>query len=217
MEYGYGKWWMVGFSIIFTLYFVKSIFNPRSKRDWSTYRSFGAFIIALYAEMYGFPLTIYLLMSVLGLETNLGFSHDSGHLIGRLMNFQGDPHFSPFHIASYILIILGFFLISSSWNILYKSRKSNTLAVTGFYRYIRHPQYVGFSIIIVGFLLQWPTLITIVMAPFLLWRYYSLAKVEEREMENRFGSKYMKYKNDTPPFFPSLTKYFSKLSFMKSS
>ncbi len=216
MEYSYGKWWLVGVSVILTLYFVKSVFKPRTKTDWTTYRTFGAFIVALFAEMYGFPLTIYLLMSVFGVKTNLGFSHDSGHLIGTLLNFQGNPHLSVFHLVSYALIILGFNLIASAWKVLYKARRSNSLAITGLYKYIRHPQYVGFSLIIIGFLLQWPTFITVFMAPFLLVRYWRLSKLEEKEMEDKFKDSYPEYERHTPAFIPSLNGILPKLTFMKS-
>ena len=219
MEYGYGKWWLVGVSIILTLYFIKSVFKPRTKADWTTYRTFGAFIVALFTEMYGFPLTIYLLMSVFGVKANLGFSHDSGHLIGSLLNFQGNPHLSIFHLVSYLLIILGFSMIALAWKVLYKARKANSLAVSGLYKYIRHPQYVGFSLIIIGFLLQWPTIITVFMAPFLLWRYWRLSKLEENEMAVKFKGEYLEYKKYTPAFIPSLTNAFkekklSKLTFI---
>src|SRR3989344_9354974 len=100
MEYGYGNWLMVGVSVILTLYFVKSVFKPRTKTDWSTYRTFGAFIIALFAEMYGFPLTIYLLSPVLGTRLGLDFTHDNGHILNTLLGFKEDPHFSPLHIIS---------------------------------------------------------------------------------------------------------------------
>src|SRR3989344_4342813 len=204
MNYDYGNWLLVLFNIVLFLYFIKVAFRPRTKTDWTTYRTFGAFIVALFAEMYGFPLTIYLLMSVFGVKTNLGFSHDSGHLIGTLLNFQGNPHLSVFHLVSYALIILGFNLIASAWKVLYKARRSNSLAITGLYKYIRHPQYVGFSLIIIGFLLQWPTFITVFMAPFLLVRYWRLSKLEEKEMEDKFKDSYPEYERHTPAFIPSL-------------
>ena len=222
MEYGYNNWLMVGVSIGLTLYFVKSVFKPRTKTDWSTYRSFGAFVIALFAEMYGFPLTIYLLAPVLGSRLNLDLTHDNGHLLNTLLGFKGDPHFSPPHMLSYILIIGGAFLIENAWEILYKSTKVGKVATSGAYKYIRHPQYVGFSLIIVGFLLQWPTLITILMAPFLLWRYASLSKLEEKEIEAKYGNEYRKYKKQTPAYIPSLVKILISLGkttkpiFMKS-
>jgi steroid 5-alpha reductase family enzyme len=69
---------------------------------------------------------------------------------------------------------------------------------------MRHPQYFAFILIILGFLLQWPTLITLIMAPILIVRYVTLAKSEEKQMLARFGSVYTEYRSKTPGFFPSM-------------
>jgi protein-S-isoprenylcysteine O-methyltransferase Ste14 len=183
---------------------------------------FSAFIIALFAEMYGFPLTIYLLTSFFGNKFfNIDFSHDSGHILNTILGISGDPHLNWLHLVSNGLIIGGLLLISSAWKVLYSAQKKNMLATTGVYRYILHPQYAGFIFIIVGFLFQWPTLITLVMAPILIIRYIILAKKEEQEMCKRFGETYDKYRKETPSFFPSLktlrknvvNKFFQQKSF----
>jgi len=205
MDYGYGSWLLVLISVVIFLYFVKTAFRPRTKTDWKTYGIFGAFITALFAEMYGFPLTIYLLTSFLGSKfPGIDFSHQSGHLLNAILGIKGDPHFSIIHVLSNVFIVGGLILLGSAWNVLYKSSRKNMLATTGAYRYIRHPQYLAFILVIVGFLLQWPTIITVFMAPFLLWRYYRLSKLEEKEMETRFKEEYLKYKRRTPAFIPSI-------------
>lgn len=205
MDYAYGNWLMVFFSIILFLFFLKSVFKPRTKTDWRTYKIFGAFIVALFAEMYGFPLTIYLLTSYFGNRfLNLDFSHDNGHILNTIFGLKGNPHFSFLHIVSNILIVGGFILIAKAWATLYRSQKANKLAVSGAYHYIRHPQYAGFILIIVGFLLQWPTLITLIMAPILIWRYFRLGKAEEKTIFKKFGSRYTRYKNETPSYIPPL-------------
>lgn len=165
---------------------------------------FGAFIVALFTEMYGFPLTIYLLTSLFGNRFNIDFTHNSGHLLEDLLGIKGDPHFSLFHILSNLLIIGGLLLIVSAWKVLYKSQKEDKLAVSGAYHYIRHPQYAGFILIIAGFLLQWPTLITLIMAPILIGRYIRLGKDEEKAVFKKFGSKYTVYKIETPAYIPSI-------------
>lgn len=210
MKYEYGNWFLVVISIVIFLLFLKSAFKPRTKTDWRTYQSFSAFIIALFAEMYGFPLTIYLLTSWFGNKFfNIDFSHDSGHILNRILNIGGDTHFNWLHMLNNALIVGGLILIASAWEILYKAQQKNVLATTGAYRYLRHPQYVGFILIIVGFLLQWPTLITLIMAPILIIRYILLAKQEEKEMESKFGTIYQNYKKQTSGFFPSIKMFFS--------
>lgn len=198
MKYEYGNWFLVIISVVLFLFFLKSVFRPRTKTDWRTYQSLSAFIVALFAEMYGFPLTIYLLTSWFGNKFfNIDFSHDSGHILNRILNLGGDPHFNWLHLVSNGLIVGGFIVISSAWEVLYKAQKKEVLATTGVYKYIRHPQYIGFILIIIGFLLQWPTLITLLMAPILIIRYLLLAKREEKEMENKFGKTYLDYKKRT--------------------
>lgn len=200
--YDYGNWFLVLINIFIFLYFLKSAFKPRTKTDWRTYRMFGAFIVALFAEMYGFPLTIYLLTSIFGNRLGLDFTHDNGHLLNTLFGFKGNPHFSILHIISYGFIIGGFMLLSNAWEILYKAQKKKKLAISGVYKHIRHPQYIAFILIIFGFLVQWPTLITLLMAPILIWRYMWLAKIEEKEMSKQFGAVYVKYQEKTPAYIP---------------
>ncbi len=207
MEYGYNHWGIaIAISIVF-LWLTYKVFNPKNKTDWKSYGAFSAFIIALFAEMYGFPLTIYLLLSWFGNKIpELNLTHGGGHLWETLIGNQGDPHFSMFHIFSNILIVGGLFLIADAWKILYTAIQNNTLAVTGPYRYIRHPQYAGFIAIIVGFLLQWPTIPTLVITPFLVYRYIRLAQSEDNEMFSTFKTEYVLYKKKTPGFFPSLQR-----------
>ncbi len=202
--YDYGNWFLVIFNIGLFLFFIHGAFKPKTKTDWLTYKTFGAFIVALFAEMYGFPLTIYLLTSYFGNRLGLDFTHNGGHILNTLFRIQGDPHFSILHIVSYILIICGLLLLSKAWKVLFKSQKEQTLAVTGAYHYIRHPQYVAFTLIIIGFLVQWPTLITLLMAPILILRYVRLARTEEKEVEKIYGEAYRKYAKTTPAFFPKI-------------
>ncbi|KKR33532.1 MAG: S-isoprenylcysteine methyltransferase [Candidatus Gottesmanbacteria bacterium GW2011_GWC2_39_8] len=212
MENGYGNWLMVIINILIFLVFIKSAFKPKNKTDWRTYKVFGAFIVALFAEMYGFPFTIYLLTSFFGNKfLNLDYSHDGGHLLNTLLGFKGDPHFNVLHILSNLFIIGGIVVIASAWNTLYKAQKQKIPAESGLYRYIRHPQYLGFILVILGFLLEWPTLITLIMAPFLIIRYIKLSQKEEKFMEKKYGKKYKLYQKATPAFFPSLKKIFESI------
>ena len=166
--------------------------------------AFGAFVVALFVEMYGFPLTIYLMSG--WLQTKFPkldlLSHDTGHLWSTLLGEKGDPHFGVLHIASYVFLGFGFYLLANAWDVLYKAQRGKTLAVTGPYARIRHPQYVAFVLILLGFLLQWPTLLTLLMFPILLVMYARLAVTEEAEMREQFGEQYEVWEGRTPRFIP---------------
>ncbi len=204
----YGLWLLVIFNSAIFIMFAFSFFKPATPRDWRTFSAFSAFIVALFAEMYGFPLTIYLLSGWLQTRyPNLDIlSHNSGHLWSTLLGEKGDPHFSVLHVASYVFLGYGFYLLSSAWNVLYHAQRSGRLATAGPYTRIRHPQYVAFVLILFGFLLQWPTLLTLVMFPLLLVMYRRLAVTEESEMRAQFGNGYHRYIQRTPRFFPALGK-----------
>lgn len=205
-ETAYGLWPLVVLNSGVFIMFAFSFFKPHTARDWRTFGAFSAFIVALFVEMYGFPLTIYVLSG--WLQTRFPdldiFSHNAGHLWSTLSGEKGNPHFGVLHIASYVFIAYGFYLLSSAWRVLYHAQRRQTLATTGPYARIRHPQYVAFVLILLGFLLQWPTLLTLLMFPVLLVMYGRLAVTEEAEMQARFGQEFERYAERTPRFFPRL-------------
>ena len=200
----YGLWTLVVFNSAIFIMFAYSFFKPANARDWRTFSAFSAFIVALFVEMYGFPLTIYLLSGWLQTKyPGLDFlTHDAGHLWSTLLGEKGDPHFGPLHIASYVFLGFGFYLLSNAWNVLYHAQRRHTLATAGPYARIRHPQYVAFVLILLGFLLQWPTVLTLLMFPILLVIYGRLAVKEEAEMRAQFGTAFDSYAKQTPRFFP---------------
>lgn len=200
----YGLWLLVALNSAVFIMFAYSFFKPATARDWRTFGTFAAFVVALFVEMYGFPLTLYLLSGWLQTKyPNLDIlSHDSGHLWSTLLGEKGNPHFSVLHIASYIFLAFGFFLLSSAWNVLYHAQRRHALATAGPYGVIRHPQYVAFVLIMLGFLLQWPTLLTLIMFPILLVMYGRLALTEETEMHQQFGDVFERYAQRTPRFIP---------------
>ena len=202
----YGLWGLVILESTIFILFAFSFFKPRTKRDWRTFGSFAGFIVALFVEMYGFPLTIYLLSGWLahklpGIDL---MSHDAGHLWYTLLGFKGDPHSNPIHLASNLFIFGGFILLASSWRVLFTAQGEHTLASTGPYAYIRHPQYLAFIAVMVGFLIQWPTLVTLIMFPVLVVTYVRLAHREEREVEAEFGDVWRAYAARTPRWIPRL-------------
>lgn len=202
----YGFWSLALVNAAFFIFFAFSFFKPHTKRDWRTFGTFSAFIVALFAEMYGFPLTIYLLSGWLTRRfpgVNI-WNHDFGHLWYDLLGFKGDPHWNPIHLASNVFVGLGFWLLARSWRALYAAQREHRLATTGPYARVRHPQYGGFVLIMFGFLLQWPTLVTLVMFPVLVVVYVRLARREEREVQAEFGSLWEEYAARTPSFIPRL-------------
>jgi len=204
-DYGYGLWPLVVISSLTFIVFAASFFHPRGGRDWRALGGFSAFVVALFTEMFGFPLTIYLLSGPLaGLVPGVNFTHNGGHLWADLIGWKGDPHLSPFHLASYVLIALGFWLIAAGWRALYRAVQNGTLATDGLYARVRHPQYLGFIVIMVGFLAQWPTLVTVAMFPVLLVMYRRLAIREEKEVHATFGRQWERYAARTPRFIPRL-------------
>ena len=202
----YGLWTLVAINSAVFIIFAFSFFKPRTKRDWRSFGAFSAFIAALFTEMYGFPLTIYLLSGWLQSrhpEVNW-LSHDAGHLPEMLIGWKANPHFGPFHLLSFALIGGGFVLIAKAWRVLYKAQRRGELATTGPYAHVRHPQYAGFILIMFGFLLQWPTLLILVMFPVFVWMYVRLARREERDAEAEFGERYRAYARRVPAFLPRL-------------
>ena len=206
----YGLWGLAAINAAVFIIFAFSFTKPNTPRDWRSFGAFSSFIVALFAEMYGFPLTIYLISGWLqraypGLDP---FSHDAGHLWPTIFGFKGNPHFGALHFLSDLLILGGFVLLSAAWKVLFDAQRRRRLATSGVYAYIRHPQYGAFIVIMLGFLLQWPTLLTLAMFPILVAMYVRLARSEERDAIAEFGDEYRRYMLRVPAFFPRLQRRF---------
>lgn len=200
----YGWWSLVIINSAIFILFAFSFAKPQTNRDWRSFGAFSGFIVALFAEMYGFPLSIYILSGWLqsrfpGIDW---FSHDAGHLLEMMFGWEANPHFGPFHLLSFIFC--GFWVIAAAWPALYRAQRTKEMAVSGPYSYVRHPQYVGFILVMFGFLLQWPTLLTLIMFPVLVWMYVRLGRSEERDARSQFGAVYDSYAASVPAFVPKL-------------
>jgi protein-S-isoprenylcysteine O-methyltransferase Ste14 len=197
--YDYGMWVVVAINAVLFIGFLSSYLAPARKREWRSFSALTAFIIALFAEMYGFPLTIYLLALYLGrLPFADPFAHASGNLWASL--FLGPEWSFLFMAFGFLPILLGGTLVAMGWKQIH--RVSGELVTDGIYATIRHPQYAGLFLAILGSLIWWPSVITILMAPVLLWSYDRLAKREERELEAQFGEAYRRYRERVPAFVP---------------
>jgi protein-S-isoprenylcysteine O-methyltransferase Ste14 len=172
---------------------------PQSWKEWRAAGILQAFIIALYAEMYGFPFTIYILTAYFGID--IPWLHMRGHLWSSLLGL-GDVGAMFEMILGYAVIIAGVVLLAAGWRQVYKAQKKNMLTTDGVYKYVRHPQYTGIFLAVFGQLIHWPTVLTLFLAPFIFLLYYRLSIREERQMLEQFGSEYATYAAQTPRFIP---------------
>lgn len=201
--YAYGLWAFVVFNVGLFAFFLISFIAPLKKREW---RSMGAtlgFVVALFTEMYGFPLTIYALTAVLGSRYPAlnPFSHANGHLWFVLFG-GGESMMNILHLISNGLVVLGFIVMWKGWRLIHSA--GDKLVTEGLYSHMRHPQYSALLLVMTGMLIQWPTLITALMFPVLVFMYYRLAKREEQDMIDVFGDQYRDYMEHTPMFIPRL-------------
>lgn len=195
----YGAWRAVAFAVVyFSVFVLAFLYSPR-RREWRHLGVAEAYLVALFTEMFGLPLTIYLLGSVFGV--NLGFGMMEGHLWAVLLDRLGllplGWGVSLVMAVSGALINLGIALMAAGWWQVWRAK--DELVTGGLYRFVRHPQYTGFILLITGFLVQWPTLL---LFPILIFAYAQLARREERELEQRFGDEYTAYRARKPMLLP---------------
>ena len=202
-DYAYGHWSLVIASILLVFFFVSKYIPIRTRLEKRSGGVLATFIIALFTEMYGFPLTIYFLSSRLGIE--IPFTHKYGHLLAYLLTYIGLDilyGWALVMIVSNVMIIIGIIWISRGWEQVYSS--DGELVTTGIYTRMRHPQYSGVILAATGFLIQWPTLLTLILFPFVVGMYYRLAMREEIDVEEKFKAEYLDYRKDVPAFVPKV-------------
>lgn len=199
--YAYGAWSLVITMVLISVFFIVRFIPMRTRLGKRSGGALITFIIALFAEMYGFPLTIYLLGHFVGLR--IPFDHINGHLLGDLITYLGLGNgWFIVMTASNVLLIVGMWLVMSGWEKVYKSQ--GVLVTDGAYKYVRHPQYTGLFIITLGFMIQWPTFATLILWPFVIAMYVRLAKQEEQDVLKEFPDVYREYMERTPMFFPRM-------------
>ena len=192
-------WAAAVLSIVVVSWAFYRTFPPAAGKDWSRAGVVQAFIIAFYAEMYGFPVTLYALTRVLRLDVSGTFWD------GNLWVYvTGTP--ASIMIAmmiGYSLVFLGIKLVTAGWREVYRARTENRMATEGPYSAVRHPQYTGFFLVVFGeSVAHWPTVLSLAAFPIVVAAYAVLARQEEREMLRRFGHHYVIYRRGVGMFLP---------------
>jgi protein-S-isoprenylcysteine O-methyltransferase Ste14 len=194
-----GFWELTIIMVVISSWLLYRYVAPKGWREWSRAGLVQAFIIALYAEMYGFPLTIYVLSGFLGLD--IPWLHQSGHLWAALFGW-GDLGAIVEMVLGYALVFLGISVLIEGWREVYHTSREGRLATDRLYGVVRHPQYTGIFLAVFGQLIHWPTIPTLVLFPVIIWASCRLAKREEAQMIERFGDEYLAYTRRVPMFFP---------------
>lgn len=200
----YGQWGLVAIMIVLVSWIFYRFAAPKSWREWRGAGLVQAFIIALYAEMYGFPLTLYLLTGFLGID--IRSNPMPGHLWATLFGYGMTGGVIEMLLGG-VFIILGLLLLLQGWRMLYHARQEGRLADDELYGLVRHPQYTGIMLAVFGQIIHWPTIITLVLFPVIVLVYTRLARQEEKEMLDRFGAAYQEYRQRVPMFFPRRAKW----------
>jgi protein-S-isoprenylcysteine O-methyltransferase Ste14 len=159
----------------------------RLKESWQAHGTYAGFMVSLFAEMYGFPLTVYFLAS-------LGYGSQPAFV--RYLFLYGQVIGSP-------IVIVGIILIYEGWKEV-AFKRGTVLVTDGIYRIVRHPQYLGFLLVALGELIVWPTIPTIVLWPVLTFLYYRQGKREEGVLSEKFGEQFGEYAKKTPMFLPRI-------------
>ena len=193
-----GAWAIALIAIVVVSWFLYRYLAPSTWKEWASVGVVQAFIIALYAEMYGFPLTIYLLVRFFGL--------DQGNLSASLWSTLlglGETGMMIAMLLGYTISFAGIGIFLQGWRQLHKARQENRLVTESLYGLVRHPQYTGLFMALAGEgLVHWPTIFSVALFPVIVAAYYFLARSEERKVEEEFVHAYRVYRRQVPMFIP---------------
>lgn len=198
-----GVWGLAAIMIVVASWIVYRYLAPKTWREWASAGLVQAFIIALYAEMYGFPLTIYLMVRFFGIDS----ANVNASLWSTLLGV-GELGMLISMVFGYALLFVGLGLFMQGWRELYRARKQNRLASGGLYSLVRHPQYTGLFIGLFGEgVVHWPTLFSVGLFPVIVLAYGLLARNEEKRVLEQFGDEYRAYQRRVPMFIPRIGQW----------
>lgn len=196
----YGHWWLAAIMVVVASWVLYRYVAPQRWREWSRAGVVQAFIIALYAEMYGFPLTIYVLTDLFGVDIPL--SGYTGHLWATLFGYGAIGAMLEM-VLGYVFLVVGVLLVVQGWREVHRASREKRLATGGVYSMVRHPQYTGILLALFGEgVIHWPTVLTLALYPVMVLLYVRLAIKEEQELLATFGEEYLVYQRRVPKFFP---------------
>ncbi|MFQ5528015.1 MAG: methyltransferase family protein [Thermoanaerobaculia bacterium] len=186
LEANFGTGGLIALNIAIVLAFLALLPYRRSTKGvWKSKGTFIAFVIALMTEMFGWPLLLFLLAPLVDVpQIARGFFDAVGHWparAGTLMSFAG--------IA----------LVAGGWR---QIHGATGMVTGGLYKLIRHPQYTGLLLFTLGWILHWPSIVTLALWPLLVVAYVWLARQEERQALEDFGDAYAGYAARTKRFIP---------------
>lgn len=196
-------WALAAIMIVIASWILYRYLAPKTWREWASAGLVQAFIIALYAEMYGFPLTIYLMVRFFGLDS----ANVNANLWSTLLGV-GELGMMISMVLGYLLLFVGIGLFAQGWRELYRARKEKRLATNGLYAFVRHPQYTGLFIGLFGEgVVHWPTIFSVALFPVIVLAYWLLARNEEKRVLAEFGDEYRAYRERVPMFIPRISQW----------
>lgn len=198
-----GVWGLAAIMIVIGSWVLYRYLAPKTWREWASAGLVQAFIIALYAEMYGFPLTIYLMVRFFGLDR----AHLDANLWSTVLGV-GELGMLISMVLGYALLFVGIGLFAQGWRQLYRAQKDKRLATNGLYALVRHPQYTGLFVALFGEgVVHWPTIFSVALFPVIVLVYWLLARREEKRVLEEFGDEYRAYQRRVPMFIPRIGRW----------